>query len=277
MRSSLSEVRDRVRRPEYTGKNRCIPCTVVNLAIAAVLAGSVAVIAATYSTFRTGVILGGSLFGLSVGSIYVRGYLVPGTPWLTKQYFPDWVLRWFDKEPTTGRGPPSDDVDVEQLLQQAGAVTECENVDDLCLADDFRTAWNDRIGELRNRDATRSELATVLDVDPDRLSFQTHGDAFVAHLDDRRAGQWESRAAFIADVAAAREFRGALDGWTDIPVRERSAVLSSLRLFLEQCPACDGRVTLGEEVVESCCRSVDVVAVTCQDCGARLFEVAKPD
>lgn len=276
MRFQVSNILDRVRRPEYTGQNRCTPCTVVNLAIAVVLAGSVVVIGSSFSSFRTGVLLGGFLFVLSVGSIYARGYLVPGTPRLTKTYFPDWVLGWFDKEPTNGRETLSDDVDVEQILQQAGAVTECEHEDDLCLTDGFRTAWNDRIAELRNRDTTRSELATVLDVDPERLSFQTHGDAFVAQLDDRQAGQWESHGAFLADVAAAREFRAQVDGWSDIPVQDRSRVLSSLRLFLEQCPACDGHVTLGEEVVESCCRSIDVVAVTCQDCGARLFEVSKP-
>jgi hypothetical protein len=31
-------------------------------------------------------------------------------------------------------------------------------------------------------------------------------------------------------------------------------------------------VTLGEDTVESCCRSIDVIAATCEDCGARVFE-----
>jgi hypothetical protein len=48
--------------------------------------------------------------------------------------------------------------------------------------------------------------------------------------------------------------------------------LSGLRLFVETCPVCDGRVSIGEETVESCCRSYDVVAVACDDCDARLLE-----
>ena len=36
------DVLDTFRQPEYTGDNRCIPCTVVNVAIAAVLAALIA-------------------------------------------------------------------------------------------------------------------------------------------------------------------------------------------------------------------------------------------
>lgn len=53
-------------------------------------------------------------------------------------------------------------------------------------------------------------------------------------------------------------------------------MLNGLRLFVERCPACDGPVTADREVVESCCRSLDVVAVSCDACGARLFETEAP-
>lgn len=90
MRSGLSHLFDRVHQPEYTGENRCIPCTSVNLVIAAVLAGGIA---------RRSRPLAVAAFTASLVAIYVRGYLVPGTPTLTKRYFPDWVLAAFDKEP----------------------------------------------------------------------------------------------------------------------------------------------------------------------------------
>ncbi|QRV17079.1 hypothetical protein JMJ58_09510 [Haloterrigena salifodinae] len=84
------EIVDDLKQPEYTGENRCEPCTILNLAIAAV-AGS---LIARKSR------LGGALaVGVSIALIYLRGYLVPGTPTLTKRYLPPEVLRWFGKEP----------------------------------------------------------------------------------------------------------------------------------------------------------------------------------
>ncbi|MFB6161238.1 MAG: hypothetical protein ABEJ61_08690, partial [Haloferacaceae archaeon] len=165
----------------------------------------------------------------------------------------------------------------EAALRRLGAVTDRERDDDLRETDGFRDAWRERVVARRGDDAAAEGLAAVLDVDPGRLAFETAGDAFVATLDGRPAGRWPSRAAFRADVAAASVLRERGDGWVDLDVDRRSALLDGLRLFLETCPACDGPVTLDETVVESCCRSIDVVAATCADCGARLFEVEAPD
>lgn len=216
-------------------------------------------------------------FAVFLAAIYLRGYLIPGTPGFTKQYFPDRLLRLFDKqstnEPVTG---PEEDIDPETVLRDANAVTECEHEDDLCLTDVFQAAWRDRITTLRSNDTTRNDLAAILDIDPDTLAFKEHGDGFVATVDGSRIGQWESHAAFIADIAAANELRDRYSGWTRIPIDHRSRMLNGLRIFLEQCPVCNGTVSVDQEVVESCCRSIDVIAATCDDCGSRLFEAEQP-
>lgn len=277
---------ERFRRPEYTGENRCTPCTIVNLVLGGILATVVGVSAGSLTTVLTGTVAGLVAFGLAVASIALRGYLVPGTPWITKTYFPDRVLRWFEKEPPGAtntqyqasgtESEAGEETQVELILAEAGAVTDCEEVDDLCLTDEFRTAWRKRIDELRDTDTARGELATVLDVPAGSLVIEEHGSAFVAHVEGQPAGQWESEAAFLADVAAARELRSRYAPWSEMGVQERSTILDGLRLFLEECPACGGEVELGEDVVESCCRSMDVVAVTCQECGSRLFEAQSP-
>jgi hypothetical protein len=77
-------VLDRVRQPEYTGENRCMPCTATNVVIAVLLSVGVGVLFPP-----AGVVV----FALSLGAIWLRGYLVPGTPELTKRYFPDWLPR----------------------------------------------------------------------------------------------------------------------------------------------------------------------------------------
>ncbi|MBB6645311.1 hypothetical protein [Halobellus ruber] len=277
---------DRLRQPQYTGENRCTPCTVVNAGIAVVAALGVGA-AVTPAGPEVAVLLAGGALSAFAGVIYLRGYLVPGTPWLTERYFPDWLLRRFEHgdgpvdtraadEDTAAGAEAAPEVDVEGILLEAGAVTECDDVDDLCLADGFRTAWRDAVEQVRSAEESRAEIARVLDADPDRLSVEEYEEAFLARLDGRRVGLWESRAAFLADVAAANVLRERYEGWASLDGSSRVQVLSGLRLFIERCPSCDGPVTIDQSVVESCCRSLDVLAVTCQDCGARLFEIEEP-
>jgi hypothetical protein len=146
-------------------------------------------------------------------------------------------------------------------------------VDDLCLTDDFETAWLGRIEALEDEDALRDELADQLDLDAETVGFETYGDAFIAHSDGEQIGQWESRAALLADLAAAKELPDWVDYWSSLPSQHRSQLLGGLRVFITDCPTCGGPVTADTEVVESCCRSTTVVAVACEDCGDRLLEV----
>lgn len=92
---------DALRQEEYIGENRCLPCTAVNVILGAVVAfiGGAAVKRALGRTAGrlTALILAG-VFG---ALIYLRGYLVPGTPELTKRYLPQPVLKLFGKEPGT--------------------------------------------------------------------------------------------------------------------------------------------------------------------------------
>ncbi|MFB6159704.1 MAG: hypothetical protein ABEJ61_00830, partial [Haloferacaceae archaeon] len=75
MAAAIRDLFDRVRRPEYTGENRCVPCTVVNLVIAAALALVVARGVAAVRPWPTAALAGaaaGILAGLVVA---LRGYL----------------------------------------------------------------------------------------------------------------------------------------------------------------------------------------------------------
>ena len=255
----------RYQNPAYTGPNRCVPCTITNVAIAAVGSLALAVVALP---------LGVVAFGVALLTIYLQGYLVPGTPTFTRRYFPDWLLAVFDKAESS----PTD-VDVEETLVAAGVLDD--GVDDLHLAPRFATAWAERMAAV---DADRAEgdaeadrldaveLAAMTNLDPDLLDVQRYGDAVVATLDGERIGRWESRAAFVADVAAAHELDDWVPRWRSIPLAARSELLGALRLFLDRCPTCDATLTLDHEVVRSCCRDRDVIALSCSGCGSRLLE-----
>ena len=262
---------DWLRQPEYTGDNRCIPCTSVNIAIAAV--GST--LAAKLKSRR----FGSMAFVTSLEVIYLHGYLVPGTPTLTKRYFPERVLRWFDKDTTTPMTDEAIEIDPERILLDASAVEPCRENTDLCLTADFQQAWRERIHTVRTHDLDEDHLAGALNVSTtdDQLTIEQQGDAFVAYTDDAVLGQWSSRTAVIADVAAATELSERIPNWSEFTPTEIARVLMSLRIFIEQCPDCDGLVQVEEEVVESCCRSYDVIASACQDCDARLFEIEWDD
>lgn len=261
---------DRLRQPKYTGENRCTPCAVVNIAIAT----GAGVLAALASP-----LLGASVFMLSLGTIYFRGYLVPGTPALTKRYFPDRVLRWFDKDSTTPTTGVAIETDPERVLLEAGAVEPCQGGNDLCLTPDFQQAWHECIRTTRTHNPAEDHLAGALNVssENDRLTVDQHDNAFIAHTNDAVVGQWSSQAAVVADVAAATSLSERVPNWSDFAPAEVARVLMSLRIFIEQCPDCDGPVRVEENVVESCCRSYDVIASACQDCDARLFEMEWDD
>jgi len=252
---------DRLRQPEYTGEKRCTPCTVVNLAIAVGVGTLVAVVST---------ITGVGVFVLSIGTIYFRGYLVPGTPTLTKRYFPERVLRWFDKS-TDSVAPLSNersDIDPERILLDASAVEPDRDGTDLRLTTEFQHAWRERISTAREHDLDEEYLAGALSVplQTSEITIDRRGEAFVAYTDETVIGQWSSQAAVIADVAAAAEFSDRSPTWEELTPAEIARVLMSLRIFVERCPECSGPVEVEQEVAESCCRSYDVVASSCQDC-----------
>ena len=268
----------RLRQPEYTGENRCLPCTVVNTAIAAVLSAAVgmAAVAVTAATVPVGGALGLGTFGLCTASIYLRGYLVPGTPQLTKRYFPPWLLELFGKEQPEGLADrdarPEEEFDPERELTAVGALEECADGEDLCLTDSFRVDWETAVDRVEETGADRTELLAILNVDDGEVTYEEFGNAFRARVDERMAGKWESRAAFLADLGAARVLQRRHPDWDRLGLRERSRLLNGLRLFIDTCPSCGATPEFGTDTVESCCSTHQVVAVSCTGCGARLFE-----
>ncbi len=308
------DVVDELGQPEYTGENRCEPCTVLNLAIAAVLGSIVA---------RKSRLGGLFAVGVSIALIYLRGYLVPGTPTLTKRHLPPEVLRWFGKDPepavasglggvdggstpdrdstpgdvttfdeeaavatddatAAADGDESDDeattdgtavADLETFFLSNDVLEPCEDRDDLCLTDEFEAVWFDEIDPLSESgiDVEAAVDAFGFDADPERFELDERGGTYRLLSETGAAGRWPSRAALLADVAASRALASWTDDWDGYPPETKGEVLNGLRMFLETCPS-GGDVRMGEEVVESCCGSHEVIAVTCEDTGERLFE-----
>ncbi|WP_415379115.1 hypothetical protein [Halosimplex sp. TS25] len=290
---------DRLRRPEYTGENRCLPCTILNVAIASVGTTLLAawLTAAGYPTAALWV--GTALLAVSLAAIWLRGYLVPGTPTLTKRYLPASVLAAFGKAPPdspdgieAGAGrdgqtersaatsaetadatvdpDAAESLDVEALLERADAIEPCRG-DDRCLTDEFARAWREETDAVREAE-NLSPWLEQLGLEGGDVATMDRGGAFAVDVNTRRVGTWASRPAFEADLAAGSLLADRVAEWESLPAHARGQVCNGLRIFLETCPGCGGPVSFGTETVESCCSSRTVAAVTCDDCDARVFE-----
>jgi len=251
---SISDVTSRFRRPEYTGDNRCLPCTVVNAGIAAVLAGALALVSPP---------LGLLAFAGALATIYLRGYLVPGTPSLTEQYLPPTVLRLFGKEAAgpTVRADATEREDALDLLYAADVVAgEGGGAD---LAPSFRRAWRDRIVARASGEVEAEEVAALYGAETvDRQSERS----FV--VDGAKMARWESTGALAADVAADAELRERIAGWETLDRETRADVLTALRLQLETCPDCRGSVEVAVETDDRCCQKpLTAFDAVCRDCG----------
>jgi hypothetical protein len=283
--SNSESLLGRLRQPEYTGDNRCLPCTVVNLGIAALIAGAVALLSLPAAA---------AVLVLSVLAIALRGYLVPGTPELTERYLPERVLRLFGKHPTAGttleaeneahsvEADPDelevfqqierrreDGVDPSEFLREVGAIEPCADGEEFCLTDAFAervTAHADR----RTVSGDGEAIAAIFGVEPDEVTpLDREYPAVEVGIQVRK---WPSVAALTADVATDHALAETTGRWREVPPSQRREILESLRGFHERCPLCGGPVALREDVLESCCGTHQVKTVACQGCERRLRE-----
>ncbi|ELZ88519.1 hypothetical protein C453_01605 [Haloferax elongans ATCC BAA-1513] len=107
------------------------------------------------------------------------------------------MLRWFGKEPeldtrsglssagaasTTVSSEPitegsdkelidtAEEVNIHDYYLTEGILEPCEDQNDLCLVNEFRTAWNDEMAELTDKDLDASEAVSILSTSQSILS-----------------------------------------------------------------------------------------------------------
>jgi hypothetical protein len=280
------------KQEEYTGENRCEPCTLLNLIIAGILGTAIA---------RRSRIGGVIAVGFSITLIYFRGYLIPGTPTLTKRYLPQEVLQWFGKEASiktaSGFGPTdefteratesSDEdniknteskqgedvgLDLESYFLKYGVLKLCKDQTDLCLTPKFKDQWNRAVTLFEIEDICTEDIIKTYGLNSeDEYDIEVINNSRVLYRDGRFVGQWPSKAALIADMAAAEILIELDPTWAERNSEQKGEILNALRLFLDTCPSGES-VELTEEVVESCCSSEKVIAAVCEESGERLFE-----
>jgi hypothetical protein len=260
----------RLRQPEYTGENRCTPCTVVNVLIAGTLGLGLAAVVRPA--------LGAAAVAAGAGVIYLRGYLVPGTPALTERYFPPWLLRAFGKEPLERQrtamdrdGEAATGEDKSERALVASGVVGSGGSGGFDLTGAFREAWRERMASASGVEP--ADVAGVFGAD----SARRLGDG-AFDLDGSASLRWGSEAAVLADVTAASLLAERSEAWAGWDRDTRRSVLMGLRLCLSACPACGGAVRVEEDRVDPCCQKPHLTAeAVCADCGAVLADTAVVD
>lgn len=268
--TDLSTLRSR----EYTGENRCWPCTVVNLLVVGVASllllvrrrrGGAAVVAA-----------------VGAGLVYLRGYVVPYTPAFAPELvrvspLPDYLFHDPDThgdryEPGTDERTSltAIDLDGETVLRELGAagVVEADG-EMLRLTDDVDAEWHAEMDRLSDRslatlaDEIRRDVSRITEAD----SMETDGQEWLVLGRDEAM---VARPVGVAELAAYRVLGPYVD---DEAVRLAGA--RSLRMFLDRCPVCD--VELVETDEATCCgsypnpREKPDEVLACPECDQRLF------
>ncbi|MFP9062108.1 hypothetical protein ACLI4R_16520 [Natrialbaceae archaeon A-chndr2] len=263
MDASVRNTLESFRQPEYTGENRCLPCTVINTILAVILAVAGWLLASWY--------VGLFVLALSVLLIGARGYLVPGTPELTKRYLPERVHRLFG----THHGEPESEYDeafdLETFLRESEIAVECPDEADLCLEPSFQNRWQEERSSVDTLEDRLERLAARLEVDPAELALEDSMGGYAATYEGERIGLWPSEAAFLADLTVVPVLEERCPEWTELSSDEQGALITALRVFLEECPSCQGQLTGTSKTVESCCSTRTRESLECKGCGEQLF------
>lgn len=264
-----------LKQSEYTGQNRCWPCTLLNAGISLVIgifSWVILLITNPLPSLHAGAVGLGLIIGCLL-VIYFRGYLIPGTPTFTQRYLPTAVLEKFGKTTEIGTEGLDADINPETILLQNSIISSCAAEDDLCIDPEFRRQWNTTIEDIHNQGAESKQLIEDFGISVDEWRVEKQNDVRVLWADSTLIGKWPSEAALLADAAAASILSLEYPFWGELSHAEKRELLYALRLFIEDCPTDDSGVEFGKKQVNSsCCGSTEVLAVTCSGTNEQLFE-----
>jgi len=249
-------VQPRFRNPKYTGRNRCWPCTALNV-------GFVLLCGMALTPFGGAPVAAPAVAG-GLAVIWLRGYLVPGTPWLGRN-LPEPVGAWF------GSHDPVTELSTTDALVAAGVLGEDLGIDPEADA----TIRAQASAYVEDREAL--EAAVLEQFDAARVSVNRAlggGEQwFVLDEDDQSSQQWEARQVAALDVAGAALLANRLPDWGCWDGRDRSAMLALLRYSVTACPDCDTAFEENEGADVTCCGGRSLVgARRCADCGYVLVD-----
>jgi len=237
--------RPRLRRPEYTGQNRCRACTAVNVAVLVAAVVGIGVVARPLPAAAVGVV--------GAAAIALRGYLVPFTPRFAPALVDPLPGGVFAHDAPANSdalsdldGDAADPDAVLRALVEAGVVTA--DGDRLGVTHAFEAAWRDRMNALADADddglaaAARESTPVVASARVERPGSEV----FLVVSGASGSSRWLRRPVAIAEVAAVEAL-----GDADLPAAHLAVAADALCAFLDACPVCGDEVVEGR--LDDCC------------------------
>lgn len=251
-----------LKQPNYTGENRCLPCTILNSLIAIA-------IASVFSYYNT--VAGAITFLLCFVIIYLRGYLVPYTPELTKRYFPSWLLTLFQKGGQNRRARSSEIVP-EQFLIKEQILVPYTDQDDLFLSNEFSAQFRDFSTKETSEMVDDDQLRVIFGYENKAVSYSQLDDTVIVCLDGQIVAEWDSDIAFLSDIISGT-ILSKNTKWKEISIMDRVNILKGIRIFIPVCPKCGHPTTTNIQPVETCCDRYKSVVVGCEQCDEPLISL----
>jgi hypothetical protein len=251
-RSSVVSVQ--IRNPEYTGGNRCWPCTLGNVLVVGLVAGLAALLAPPAVPALVG--------GVGLLAVGLRGYAVPGTP------------RLMQAIPRRRPGRTDDaSADLLDALEAAGILSESG------LRPGFERRYRELVSEALSDDeaarvALESNVPEIADVSVTRaLGGGQHWSAFAD--DGTTVAEWNDRTVAAMDAAGAELLSDGLADWAERSTRDRLDGLAVLRVAASECPACGGRVETRDRESVACCGGRRLAGlIECPTCRTTVVETS---
>jgi len=234
-----------LRNHAHTGDRRCVPCTIVNLAILWIVVNAV-VLLGWQTIDANGFVLGAVVLVVGLTVIWLRGYLVPFTPRFAPKLvaaspLPD---EWFhETRGADGLAPETHDGDeLLAALARAGVIEADEQ--QVYLNREFDRRWHEQMDRLAALSLpSLAEALTELPTVSNATATETEGGQWIA-IGGRST--LVARHVAVAELGAVR----ALEPAVDDPER-RVAMARPFREFLSDCPVCEIPFKQSTEV--SCC------------------------
>ena len=256
----------RLRNPRYTGANRCWPCTTVNV----VLLGAGAAVLGTVSDSVIAI----ALFTVGSLGIALHGYLIPGTPQLTR-VLPDPILTALGKNAIeSGKEvnelPPN--LPVTEALFAAKLLNEANRLP----VDAEETISASTADYIDNSDALKRAIVDTFDGVVEvsvRRSLGGGENWFAFDTNEVTVNQWENRAVAALDTVAIELLAERIPDWDDRPTPDRDAMVILLRYGLQACPVCANEYVESEGARVTCCGGRSLVGERrCSACNYALVD-----
>lgn len=264
-----------IRKPAYSGENRCWPCTVVNT----VLVGAAA--AWLYRRERTLASLAAATIGAAL--IYIRGYVVPYTPTFAPRLVeiaPIPASIFHDEQANAGLeestslgdiGDYDGDTVLDELVAADIVIADEETVR---LTDEIDSSWHEEMDRL----AALSDEELAIEIE--RTIPHIHN-AEPLEVDGEMWFILGNNDEYISKLVAITELSGyrALEPSLEDPLRLAGAM--TVRMFLDVCPICGSEIVPSTEA--NCCGAYADPGVppkdllVCPECDQRVFEFPAED